>query len=147
MKTYRFLVLSVILLFAYSKGADINRAKPVQNLFTPAQRYVLKNEIMHVHLENGLDIKAKKVEDTDNLKTFSNLSLLVGSTEVWQDSGSEYEMSKETPIYFRHIGDENIEIIFVINDRPLKNKYRRIIVLNNKVVKNDSLPLFESVNY
>ncbi|WP_127845505.1 hypothetical protein [Psychroflexus aestuariivivens] len=96
-------------------------------------------------LDFDFTILLGKEEDFGDFKTYSFLHLKRQNESVFIDSSLiEYEFRNELFPLIVKSGENSFELLLEINDRPNKNYLKRIFIQNNKSIKEDKLPIFES---
>ena len=95
-------------------------------------------------LNNNFIIKVKGSEDFKNFTTYTQLILTRHNKIIYEDTTNkiEYEFGDSLYPIINKIGENAFEILTEVNDRPNKNYLKRFQIINDKLIKVDTLPTF-----
>jgi len=98
-----------------------------------------------IELGYGFIISAGQEEDFNDFKTYTLLRLTRNKEIIFSDSlNTEYEFrNKLFPLVIK-TGVNDFELLLEINNRPNKNYLKRLFIQDNKLIREDKLPAFES---
>lgn len=94
------------------------------------------------NLDFGFILSFSDSEDLGNSKTFWNTILSKENNEIFKDSTTEFEIKNGFP-KIRKTGNQ-FELLLYVNDRPNIEKLRMLVIKDNKIVKDELLPYFNS---
>ena len=111
----------------------------------PRTNEIINQDLKTIKLDFNFIVSLGKEEDYEKFKTYKLFHLTRNNTTIFIDSLlTEYEFeNKLFPIIIK-TEDNSFELLFEINDRPNKNYLKRLIVKDNKLVRQDKLPTFEA---
>jgi len=112
---------------------------------TPANEEITSQDLKTIKLDFDFIVSVGQEEDFEKFKTYTFFQLTRNNATIYIDSSlTEYEFgNKLFPIIIK-TGDNSFELLFEINDRPNKNYLKRLFIKDNKLVKQDKLPTFET---
>lgn len=104
-----------------------------------------KNEKLVMNLTNGFVIAAGDCEDFESFKTYYSILITRYGSVVYEDKEFvEYEFGDKLYPILLETGKNKFELLLEVNDRPLRNYLERLTILNDKVIRMDTLPTFIS---
>jgi len=114
----------------------------VTDLFTFQEKVGLRKNI---HLTEGLELIGEDGENYGEFTTYSRLILRIENHEIQLKlEGSEFELDGKIYPFYRGLKNGSLEFLITINDRPFKEKLLHLIVKDNKIVQQETLPYFET---
>lgn len=105
----------------------------------------ISQDLKTIKLDFDFIVSVGQEEDFEKFKTYTYFQLTRNNTTIFIDSSlTEYEFGNNLfPIIIK-TGNNSFELLFEINDRPNKNYLKRLFIKDNKLVRQDKLPTFES---
>jgi len=135
--------LTVFVSFIQISNKETN--KSMTTSLKPRTNEIINQDLKTIKLDFNFIVSLGKEEDYEKFKTYNFFHLTRNNTTIFIDSLlTEYEFeNKLFPIIIK-TEDNSFELLFEINDRPNKNYLKRLIVIDNKLVRQDKLPTFEA---
>jgi hypothetical protein len=135
--------LTVFVSFIQISNKETN--KSMTTSLKPRTNEIINQDLKTIKLDFNFIVSLGKEEDYEKFKTYKLFHLTRNNTTIFIDSLlTEYEFeNKLFPIIIK-TEDNSFELLFEINDRPNKNYLKRLIVKDNKLVRQDKLPTFEA---
>lgn len=98
-----------------------------------------------INLDFGFKLIVGQEEELEKVKIYSYLKLIRYNTNIYIDSLlTDYEFgNKLFPKIFK-TGNNSFEVLIEVNNRPNKNYLKRLYIKDNKLLKQDVIPTFES---
>lgn len=95
-------------------------------------------------LNNSFKIKVSGIEDSDNFAIYTLFILLRNDKTIYTDTTNktEYEFGDTLYPMVHMTGGNSFEILVEVNDRPNKNYLKRFQIVNDRLIKVDTLPTF-----
>ncbi len=105
----------------------------------------ISQDLKTIKLDFDFIVSVGQEEDFEKFKTYTYFQLTRNNTTIFIDSSlTEYEFGNNLfPIIIK-TGNNSFELLFEINDRPNKNYLKRLFIKDNKLVRQEKLPTFES---
>jgi len=95
-----------------------------------------------LELNFGFTVTLGEREDYGNdFTTYSYFKLERNNTVIYIDSSTEYQFDTDIFPIVLQTGDNSFELLFEVNDRPNKNYLKRLFVSNDKLIKQDNIPI------
>ena len=148
MKNRTFILGLIVVFFiaCNSKEKAVDNEKNKTDSITRVQNKATLNSKIEKTIDLAYGFKANigQSEDFKTFKTYSFFELKHFDKVIYTDTLLEYEFGHKLYPIVLQTGENKYELLFEINDRPTKNYLKRIIVLNEKIIKMDKLPTFIS---
>ena len=105
----------------------------------------LSSNFKTIDLDFDFKVILGQEEDFETFKTYTYFKLVRNSNTIYIDNSlTEYNFGNDLYPIVLPTENDSFELLFEINNRPSKNYLKRFFVKNDKLVKQDKLPVFET---